>query len=66
MNSHRHEIAPAHGEELTHLLEGVQDAHLDLLLDDLLLDGLDISDFFGIGHGFWYGLTLTLSGRFLK
>ena len=61
MISHRHEIAPAHGEELTHLLEGVQDAHLDLLLD-----GLDISDFFGIGHGFWYGLTLTLSGRFLK
>ena len=65
MNSHRHEIAPAHGEELTHLLEGVQDAHLDLLLDGLDLD-LDLGDFFGIGHGFWFGLTLTLAGRFLK
>lgn len=29
----------------THLLEGVQDAHLDLLLD-----GLDLGDFFGIRH----------------
>ena len=38
MNSHRHEIAPAHGEELTHLLEGVQDAHLDLLLDGELVE----------------------------
>ena len=32
-------------ENETHLLEGVQDAHLDLLLD-----GLDLSDFFGIRH----------------
>merc|ERR1719183_500016 len=50
---------------LEDLLEGVQDAHLDLLLDDLDLD-LDLGDFFGIGHGFWFGLTLTLAGRFLK
>jgi len=32
-------------ETKTHLLEGVQDAHLDLLLD-----GLDLGDFFGIRH----------------